>query len=345
MSSLAELPNRSGIALSVVVPCYNEEEGIGELYSRVTNVCQDQAGQSYEIVLVNDGSKDATRDHIFRLAQGDRHVVAIDLARNYGHQIALSAALEFCRGRRVLVIDADLQDPPELLGAMMAKMDEGYDVVYGVREERAGEGLFKKATAALFYRLLSKMSDVEMALDAGDFRLMSRRTVEHLTAMPERHRFIRGMVSWIGLKQVGLPYKRQPRFAGETHYPLKKMVRLALDAMTSFSIAPLRLASHLGLTFGMLGCLLLGYTLVAWSLGWVLQGWTSLAAIILILGSVQLVMLGIFGEYLGRMYIEGKRRPLFIVNEIAAGALSDSMPDPGPAQVQREYAAGPTRHG
>jgi polyisoprenyl-phosphate glycosyltransferase len=344
MRSPTELHNRPGIALSVTVPCYNEAEGLGELYTRVGKICRDQVGQSYEIVLVNDGSTDGTRDQIFRLAQRDRHVVAIDLARNYGHQIALSAALEFCRGRRVLVIDADLQDPPEMLGAMMAKMDEGYDVVYGVREERAGENLFKKSTAALFYRLLRRMSDVEMTLDAGDFRLMSRRTVEHLNAMPERHRFIRGMVSWIGLKQVGLPYKRQPRFAGQTHYPLKKMIRLALDAMTSFSIAPLRLASHLGLAFGMLGCLMLGYTLVAWSLGWVLQGWTSLAAIMLILGSVQLVMLGIFGEYLGRMYIEGKRRPLFIVNEIAAGGVPESMPDLS-RHGSRDYAAGPIRHG
>lgn len=344
MGSLAEIHDRSGVALSVAVPCYNEAEGIAALHSRLTNACRGQVGPSYEIVLVNDGSTDATRDLIFDLAQRDRHIVAVDLARNYGHQIAISAALEFCRGRRVLVIDADLQDPPELLGAMMAKMDEGYDVVYGVREERAGETLFKKATASLFYRLLRRMSDIEIALDAGDFRLMSRRTVEHLNAMPERHRFIRGMVSWIGLKQVGLPYKRQPRLSGETHYPLKKMIRLALDAMTSFSVTPLRLASHLGLAFGILGCVLLGYTLVAWSLGWVLQGWTSLAAIILLLGSAQLVVLGVFGEYLGRMYMEGKRRPLYIVNEIAANRAPSAMSD-FHQQWGREYAEGPARHG
>jgi polyisoprenyl-phosphate glycosyltransferase len=344
MPVVAEIDPRPVVALSVAVPCYNEAAGIDELYARVSKVCQSVVGQSYEIVLVNDGSTDATREQIFRLAGMDRHVVGIDLARNYGHQTALSAALEFCRGRRVLIIDADLQDPPELLGEMMAKMDEGYDVVYGVRQEREGESYFKTATASLFYRLLRKMSEVEIALDAGDFRLMSRRAVEHLNAMPERHRFIRGMVSWIGLKQVGLPYKRNPRFAGETHYPLKKMVLLALDAMTSFSVVPLRFASHLGLTFGALGAAMLVYTLLAWSFGWVVQGWTSLATIILILGSAQLFVLGIFGEYLGRMYMETKRRPLFIVNEVATNGRLDALPDPRRHRGQ-VIAAGPVHHG
>lgn len=232
------LSGQRQVALSVVVPCYNEIDGVGELYRRVSASCQAQAGQSYEIVLVNDGSTDGTRDAIFNLAARDSHIVGIDLARNYGHQIALSAGLEFCCGRRILILDADLQDPPELLGGLMAKMDEGFDVVYGQRQVREGEGWFKLATASIFYRLLRRMVDVDIAADTGDFRLMSRRALDHLNAMPERYRFIRGMVSWIGLKQVAFPYQRQRRFAGTTHYPLRKMILLAVDAMTSFSVAP-----------------------------------------------------------------------------------------------------------
>jgi glycosyltransferase involved in cell wall biosynthesis len=307
------------VGLSVVVPCFNESECIDELYRRTSEACRENAGSSYEIILVNDGSKDDTRAKLVALAQSDPHVVAIDLARNYGHQIALSAGLEFCRGERVLVIDADLQDPPELLGPMLAKMDEGYDVVYGVREHRNGEGWFKLTTAALFYRLLGKLADIKIAANAGDFRLMNRRTLDCLNAMPERFRFIRGMVSWIGLRQVGFPYSRDRRFAGQTHYPLGKMILFAMDAMTSFSVAPLRFASYLGLGFGLLGVALLCYTLGAWYVGAVLPGWTSLASIILLLGSAQLLVLGVFGEYLGRLYMESKRRPLFIVNEIIGG--------------------------
>lgn len=309
------LSSQRQIALSVVVPCYNEIDGIDELYSRVSAVCR-KLGATYEIVLVNDGSTDATRAAILDMVAKDSRVVGIDLARNYGHQIALSAGLEFCRGHRILILDADLQDPPELLSELMAKMDEGFDVVYGQRQERVGESWFKLATASIFYRLLRRMVDVDIAADAGDFRLMSRRALDHLNAMPERYRFIRGMVSWIGLKQTAFPYQRQRRFAGSTHYPLRKMILLAVDAMTSFSIAPLRFASHLGMAFGVLGLLTLGYTIFSWVAGSVLPGWTSLAAIILILGSVQLLVLGIFGEYLGRMYMEAKRRPLYIVNEI-----------------------------
>ena len=315
----------STVDLSVVVPCFNEAVCLAELYRRTTDACRQRAGDSYEIVLVNDGSKDDTRARIFALAERDSHVVAIDLARNYGHQIALSAGLEFCRGDRILIIDADLQDPPELLGPMMAKMDEGFDVVYGVRQERAGESWFKLKTASLFYRMLGKLADIEIAANAGDFRLMNRRTLDCLIGMPERFRFIRGMVSWIGLRQVAFPYARDRRFAGETHYPLRKMVRLAIDAVTSFSIVPLRSASYLGLGFGLLGFALLFITLFSWAVGAVLPGWTSLASIILILGSVQLLVLGVFGEYLGRMYMESKQRPLFIVNEIA-GSSTDRVP-------------------
>ena len=311
-----ESATEQALALSVVIPCYNELDGMGELHRRVTAACEAQVGTAYEIVLVIDGATDGTREAIFSLAQIDSHIVAIDLSRNYGHQIALTAGLEFCRGDRILVLDADLQDPPELLGPMMARMDEGFDVVYGQRIKREGESWFKKSSAALFYRLLRRMVDIDIAADTGDFRLMNRRTLDHLNAMPERYRFIRGIVNWIGLKQTAFHYHRQARFAGTTHYPLRKMLLLAIDAVTSFSTAPLRFASHLGMIFGALGLLTFGYTIVSWLNGNVLPGWTSIAAIVLVLGSTQLLMLGIFGEYLGRMYMETKRRPLYIVNEV-----------------------------
>lgn len=316
MSKKRDIATGTVVALSVVVPCYNERDGMAELYRRVTAACEAQVGNDFEIVVVIDGATDGTREAAFSLAQTDGRIVVIDLSRNFGHQIALTAGLEFCRGDRILVLDADLQDPPELLGPMMARMDEGFDVVYGQRLKREGEGWFKKATAALFYRLMRKMVDIDLAADTGDFRLMNRRTLDHLNGMPEHYRFIRGMVNWIGLKQTAFHYQRQARFAGTTHYPLRKMLLLAIDAMTSFSIVPLRLASHLGLLFGFIGLLTLGYTLFAWLNGNVLPGWTSIAAIVLVLGSVQLLMLGIFGEYLGRMYMETKRRPLYVVNEI-----------------------------
>lgn len=332
MGNRLTAPDIRNVLLSVVAPCYNERAGIEEFYRRVTAVCEQQQKVNYEIVLVNDGSTDGTREAIFNLAQRDQHVVGIDLARNYGHQIALTAGLEFCRGQRILILDADLQDPPELLDRMMAKMDEGYDVVYGQREEREGESWFKLATASLFYQILTKLSDVPIPANTGDFRLMNRRALDHLNAMPERFRFIRGMVSWIGLRQCAFPYKRHGRFAGETHYPLRKMVIFAIDATTSFSVKPLRFASHLGLAFGLLGFALLFYTIFAWAAGKVLPGWTSLASIMLILGSIQLLVFGIFGEYLGRMYMETKRRPLFIVNEVASLAPDEIT------QVQRRDA-------
>jgi dolichol-phosphate mannosyltransferase len=316
MPERMDIATQQAIGLSVVIPCYNELDGIGELHRRVTAACNAQVDTSYEIVLVIDGATDGTREAVIELAKNDARIVAVDLSRNYGHQVALSAGLELCRGQRVLILDADLQDPPELLGPMMARMDEGFDVVYGQRLKREGESLFKRSSATLFYRLLRKMVDIDIAADTGDFRLMSRRAVDHLNAMPERYRFIRGMVNWIGLKQTAFHYHRQARFAGTTHYPLRKMVLLAIDAMTSFSIVPLRFASHMGMIFGAIGLLALAYTIVSWLDGNVLPGWTSLAAIVLILGSVQLLVLGIFGEYLGRMYMETKRRPLYIVNEI-----------------------------
>ncbi|MDO8370149.1 MAG: glycosyltransferase family 2 protein [Candidatus Nitrotoga sp.] len=302
--------------LSVVVPCYNEEDGVLELHRRVSAVCLGCVGVDYELVLVNDGSRDATWKIMRELSEVDKHVVAVNLSRNHGHQLALTAGLQMCRGERVFILDADLQDPPELLPKMMERMDGGCDVVFGQRIKREGETAFKKASAFAFYRLLNSMVDIDIPRDTGDFRLISRRAVDILNSMPEHHRFIRGMVSWIGMRQEALPYERAARFAGETKYPLSKMIRFAIDAITGFSVRPLRIASYLGICFGIATLSLLGYVIVNYFLGHTVEGWTSLAVIILTLGSVQLFVAGVMGEYLGRLYIESKGRPLFIIQEV-----------------------------
>jgi dolichol-phosphate mannosyltransferase len=274
------------------------------------------AGSNFEIVLVNDGSGDQSWQILQALASTDPHILAVNLSRNYGHQLALTAGLQLCRGERILIIDADLQDPPELLGDMMQLMDAGADVVYGRRRSRDGETWFKKASARVFYRALRRLMDVDVPADAGDFRLMSRRVLDHLNSMPEHYRFVRGLVSWIGFGQVPLDYDRDPRFAGETHYPLIKMMRFAVDAITGFSVTPLRGAALLGSALGIGSMSLLAYTIGSWLLGHTVDGWTSLTTIVLVLGSVQLITIGIIGEYLGRLYIEVKRRPLFVVESV-----------------------------
>jgi dolichol-phosphate mannosyltransferase len=311
--------------LSVVIPVYNEEAGLDALVARVTASAEAIFADRYELVLVNDGSRDGSWAKICAHAERDPRIVAIDLARNHGHQLALTAGLNHARGELVFVLDADLQDPPELLGPMLEKVRQGYDVVYGQRIKRHGETAFKRGTAALFYRLLDRMVDTAIPRDTGDFRLMTRRVVDQLNAMPERYRFIRGLVSYVGFNQIAFPYERDPRFAGETNYPLRKMVALAVDAVTSFSTVPLRFASHLGMLFGLAGLASLFGIVAVWLQGGTVQGWASLAALILIMGSVQLLVLGVFGEYLGRMYMEAKRRPLFIVAEVRRQPLAGTM--------------------
>ncbi|MFZ0694207.1 MAG: glycosyltransferase family 2 protein [Alphaproteobacteria bacterium] len=313
--------------ISVVAPCYNEEANLAEFYRRVRKVCRDVAGDSYEIVVVDDGSADNTWATMQLLSNDDPHVVAVKLSRNYGHQLALSAGLSVCAGERILIIDADLQDPPELLPQMMARLDAGGDVVYGQRMGREGETWFKRGTAKFFYRLLRRLVDIEIPLDTGDFRLISRRVLDVLNAMPEQHRFVRGMVSWIGLRQESLPYRREARYAGETKYPLSKMVRFAVDAITGFSIRPLRMASYLGGIAGVFGILLLVYVLISWLSGATVAGWTSLMVIVLILGSVQLFVIGLLGEYLGRLYMESKRRPLFVIDSVVRGDIANPKPE------------------
>lgn len=309
------------LSLSIVVPCFNEEACLPELHARLSKAAAAVAGEDYEIVLVNDGSRDGSWAMMQALAQSDPRLVAINLSRNHGHQLALTAGLDLCSGARILIIDADLQDPPELLPEMIAEMERREaDVVYAVRRARAGETAFKRGTAKLFYRLLSRLAEIEIPLDTGDFRLMSRRALDALLALPEQSRFIRGMVAWVGFRQVPIVYDRAERHAGETKYPLGRMVRFALDAVTGFSTAPLRMASHVGMWLVVASVLLLIYIAIGFLTGTAIQGWTSLMLVVVVLGAVQMFVLGMIGEYLGRLYVEAKKRPLYIVSDIAGGA-------------------------
>jgi dolichol-phosphate mannosyltransferase len=303
--------------LSIVAPCYNEEAVLAEFHRRLA-AAADSMGISYEVVLVDDGSRDRTWDMMRELAVGDPRLVCVRLSRNHGHQLALTAGLSVCRGKRVLILDADLQDPPELLPQMMAEMDRGAEVVYGQRRHRAGESAAKLATASLFYRLINRLTDVKIPNDTGDFRLISRRVLDLFLAMPERQRFIRGMISWLGFRQVPILYDRDPRYAGETKYPLRKMVRLAIDAVTSFSTRPLVLASVLGILFSTVAFGLLVYALVAWAFFNTVAGWTSQMVVVTLLGGIQLLVLGIQGEYIGRLYEQAKGRPLFLIDEVVS---------------------------
>ena len=313
------------VALSIVVPCFNEQACLPALHERLGAAARSAVSEDYEIVLVNDGSRDASWAMMREMADKDAHVIAVNLSRNHGHQLALTAGLDLCRGDAILIIDADLQDPPELLPEMMTVIrSEGADVVYGVRNSRSGETAFKRATAHGFYRLLSRATEVDIPVDAGDFRLMSRRALDALLAMPEQARFVRGMVAWIGFKQVPFVYDRQERFAGETKYPLKKMMRFALDALTGFSSAPLKLASHVGLALSIGSVILILYIAYAWAAGRNVQGWTSLMLVVVVIGAVQMFVLALMGEYIGRLYNEAKRRPLYIVQEVAGRQPSEA---------------------
>lgn len=299
--------------LSIVAPCFNEEPCLQEFVRRSLKAAA-ETGLDHELILVDDGSKDGTWRIISDVAARDPHVRGIRLLRNHGHQLALSAGLSVARGDLVLVIDADLQDPPELVGPMLAMLkQESASVVYGQRKTRAGETAFKRWTARGFYRFLSWMSNVDIPQDTGDFRLMTRDVVDILNAMPERHRFIRGMVAWIGGKQVPFLYDRDSRFAGTTKYPFRRMLWLAVDAVTSFSRRPLALATYLGLGLMAVSAGLVLWALVAYFIGDTEKGWTSLMAVIGILFAAQFFVLGIIGEYVGRMFEANQRRPLFLI--------------------------------
>jgi polyisoprenyl-phosphate glycosyltransferase len=298
---------------TIVAPIYNELENIPELYARMRDVME-RTGEAWELILVDDGSTDGSTELLRKLAQSDHHVRPVIFARNFGHQIAVTAGVDYSRGDAVIIIDADLQDPPEVILALIEKWREGNDVVYAVREERLGESWFKRTTAALFYRVIYRITDVDIPLDTGDFRLMDRKVVAVMNQMREKHRFLRGMSAWVGFKQVGVQYKRQPRYAGETKYPLRKMVKLALNAVTSFSYFPLQVATIFG--FIAAGLSVLAIPVVAilrLTTGTALLGQATTLIIVLFLGGVQLISLGIIGEYIGRIYDEAKNRPLYIV--------------------------------
>ena len=299
---------------SIIAPVHNEEAVLPELYRRVC-VVMDSTGEPWELVLVDDGSRDHSAQVIQQLHTQDDRVNGLSLSRNFGFQVAVTAGLDVARGDAVLLIDADLQDPPEVIPEMIAKWREGYDVVYGVRGEREGESLFKKATASGFYRLITHITNVSIPVDTGDFRLMDRRVVDAVRQMPEHHRFLRGMVSWVGFRQTGVTYKRQPRYAGTTKFTLGKMVRFALDAITSFSYMPLQLASYLGFVMALISAAAIVAVIALRLLGSSrpLLGQATTLVSVLFLGGVQLICLGIIGEYLGRIYDEVKHRPLYLV--------------------------------
>lgn len=301
--------------ISVIVPCYNEEKVIAQTHQRLTQVL---AGldADYEIVYVNDGSRDGTDGILRQLQAGDSHVRVVFFARNFGHQIAVTAGMDYAAGDAVVIIDSDLQDPPEVIGQMVARWREGYEVVYGVRAMRAGETAFKLWSAKWFYRLINKVSDTPIPLDTGDFRLIDRKALDVLRAMPERDRFVRGMAAWVGFRQIGLPYDRAARAAGETKYPVGKMLKFAIDGILSFSVKPLRWATFAGAAGLVLSVLILLNSLLRSLAG---RSWGSdtvlIVTAIILLGSVQLLTIGILGEYVGRIYMEAKRRPLYIVRE------------------------------
>lgn len=310
--------------LSIVVPCMNEQDVIPTLVDRLA-VAIEPWKQDAEIVLVDDGSSDGTWEAIQDACLHCPNIVGVRLSANRGHQVALTAGLEAAKGDRVMMLDADLQDPPELLSDMMRMMDNGYDVVYGRRIERQGETLFKRATAYAFYRFLNMMSDVPIPRDTGDFRLVNRKTLDAVLAMPERSRFIRGMFAWAGFRQIGIEYRRAPRTMGETKYPLRAMLRFAIDAMTSFSTKPLKLATRL--SFASLGVSALMAVYVAYSLiiYQTAPGWASVVLAVSFFSGVQLLTLGILGEYIGRLYVEAKNRPLYFVSEELREATPVSM--------------------
>ncbi|HMN63065.1 MAG TPA: glycosyltransferase family 2 protein [Anaerolinea sp.] len=303
---------------SIIAPIYNERESMPELLRRVSAV-MDGLGEPWELILVDDGSSDGSTDEIRRLAAQDQRVRPVIFARNFGHQIAVTAGLDYARGDAVVIIDSDLQDPPEVIADLVAKWREGYEVVYAVRAEREGESWFKTFTASLFYRLIFRITDIKIPLDTGDFRLMDRKVVNVMNSMRERDRFLRGMSAWVGFKQVGVAYKRAARFAGSTKYPFRKMLKLALNAITGFSYFPLQVATYIGFIAAGLSILMIPVVIIMRALtASQFVGQASTLVAVLFLGGVQLISLGILGEYIGRIYDEVKGRPLYIVREAPA---------------------------
>lgn len=317
--------------LSVVVPVYNEAEGISYFHERATTALSRIEGCDFELVYVDDGSRDGSYDIMRKLAEGDPRVRIVKFSRNFGHQIAITAGLDYARGDAIVFIDADLQDPPETIAELVAKWNEGFDVVYARRNKRPGETAFKLFTATMFYRLLRSVANVDIPPDVGDFRLISRNVADVLRNMKEKDRYIRGLVSWIGFNQTAVLYDRDERYAGETKYPLRKMIKFALDGITSFSSAPMRIATWLGNIVSAMAFLYLIIIIAQAILGYTVPGFASIMVAVLFLGGVQLICLGILGEYLGRVFNEVKPRPIYIVQEVAETAA--------PAATQRPTLA------
>ena len=309
------MQSQASPVLSVIGPVYNEVEILPSFYTRIRDVMEN-IGEPWELILVDDGSEDGSTEIMKDLAREDPHVRPVVFSRNFGHQIALTAGLDYSRGQAVVVIDTDLQDPPEVIPDLVSKWREGFEVVYAVRAERGGETLFKRATASFFYRFINRITDVDIPLDTGDFRLMDRKVVDVLNTMREKHRFPRAMASWVGFKQIGVEYKREARTAGETKYPFRKMFRLALNAITSFSYFPLQLATYFGFICAGVSALAIVVVIVMRLIGnQAFFGQATTLIAVLFLGGVQLISLGIMGEYVGRLYDEAKGRPLYIVRE------------------------------
>ena len=311
--------------MSVVVPVYNEAEVIGLFYERATKALAALPGCDYELVFVDDGSQDDSYRQVAAYAEANPRVRVLKFSRNFGHQIAITAGVDHARGDCVVVIDADLQDPPEVIAAMIDQWRAGFDVVYGVRSERAGESAMKLMTASAYYRLLQRLTNIKIPANVGDFRLMSRRAVDELNQLREKDRFVRGLVSWIGFKQTGVMYSRDKRYAGETKYPYRKMIKFAFDGISSFSTVPLKLATWTGYLAALLAVLYLLSVFIQKLLGYTVEGWATIMVAMLFLGSVQLICLGILGEYLGRIFNEVKPRPMYVIEHILEPA---SSPDP-----------------
>ena len=301
------------ICFSIIVPVYNEAEVVRETYRRLTNVMED-VGEPYELIFVNDGSRDLTAELLYGVAEEDERVRLLDFSRNFGHQIAITAGLDYARGQAMIIIDGDLQDPPELIPQMIERWKAGYEVVYARRTQRLGESWFKKTTASVYYRLLKGMSEIDIPLDTGDYRLMDRKVCEAMQNLREKSRFVRGMVSWVGFNQTSLEYVREERFAGESKYPLKKMLRFSMDGITSFSTKPLKLSGYLGMAVTAASSVFLIISLAErWFSSNPSAGYSAVLAGILMLNGMVMIFMGIMGEYLGRVYEESKNRPLYIL--------------------------------
>ena len=303
--------------ISVVVPMYYEEEVAKECYTRLKNVLEKIENYNYEIIFINDGSKDKTLEILKEIAKENKSVKIISFSRNFGHQCAVTAGLRYVTGDAIVIIDADLQDPPELIPEMLKLWEEGNEVIYGKRKSREGESRFKLLTASMFYKTLNALSDVEIPKDTGDFRLVDRKVVEVINSLPEHNKFLRGLFSWVGFKQKAYEYERKERYAGKTKYPLKKMLKLAQDGIFSFSIKPLKIVGAMGILSVIISIILFVYAVLSYAFDWnnLVPGWTSLMVTMTFIGGMILISLWMIGEYIGRIYDETKRRPEYIIEK------------------------------